>query len=179
MILLLGASPVYCVTRLGNVFRASRNKTILATLIFEGRRDIFSVSLALNNVVIPFGAFIMVITCTAILVVNLHRKTKWRKVAAAANAEQVFKRDQKISNMVLIISTVFIVCFIPTCVTCLAMAITPQIEMYGRYRNTSLVICGVDFALESTNSSINIFIYYNMSSKFKARLRELLRLSPE
>lgn len=176
-VLLLGSvSPVFCITRLGQVFIASRNKTILATIPTEGRVSVYTATLAVNNVIIPFGAFAMVIICTATLVVSLHRKSKWRQFAAAVNSDQLSSRDQKVSKMILIISTVFIVCFIPSCVSCLAMTFVPDLDMYGRFRNTCLLIFGLNFTLESANSSVNIFVYYAMSSKFRAKLQELFKI---
>lgn len=177
--LLVSVSPIYCVNRFGMVFSDSRNKTIYGRIHTEGRFEVMKVSLAVNNVVIPTLAFLIVIICTSILVVSLHRKTKWRQNSTGGNSEHQLNRDQKVSKMVLIISTVFIICFIPSSVGCLVMTLEPEIEMYGRYRNTCLVIFGFSFTLESANSSVNIFIYYNMSSKFRAAFRELFCLEDE
>ncbi|BFZ07850.1 hypothetical protein BsWGS_10889 [Bradybaena similaris] len=176
ILLLAGVSPAYCVTRLGDVFVASRNKSILAAIPTEGRMSVYTGTIIVNNVVIPFAAFATVIICTATLVVSLHRKTKWRQSASAVNSEQSVSRDQKVSKMVLIISTVFIVCFIPTAVSCLTVSLVPELDMYGRFRNTCLLIFGINFTIESANSSVNIFIYYNMSTKFRATFRELLKM---
>lgn len=173
-VLIVSVSPIYYVNRFSIVFKHSRNKSVLAIVQTDDRMDVLRVAVAINNIVIPFGAFAVVIVCTAILVVNLHRKSKWRQTVTAGNSENMLSRDQKVSKMILIISVVFIFCFIPSCVNCVAITIEPRIDMYGQYRNTFIVLFGLCFALESANSSVNIFVYYNMSSKFRKTCKQLV-----
>lgn len=177
IVLIASVAPIYYVNRFAMVFNAAKNKTILAIVQTDDRWDIIKVSLTVNNVVIPFGAFAVVIVCTTILIVNLHRKTTWRKSVVVGSSENLMIRDQKVSKMILMISSVFIICFIPCCVGCVAMTLEPRIDMYGQYSNTFIVIFGASFILESANSSVNIFVYYNMSSKFRATFKDLLRVN--
>lgn len=175
VILVLSVSPIYCIDRFAMVFKPALNKTLLGIVHTDNRREVLKVTLAVNNVIMPFGAFAVIIICTTILVVKLHNKTKWRQssVVTASNSENLFKRDQKVSKMVLLISSVFIISFVPSCVNFLAITIEPKIDMYGQYSNTFIVIFGISFLLESINSSVNIFIYYTMSSKFRANFIDL------
>lgn len=176
--LILSVSPIYYINRFAMVFKPALNKTLLGIVYTDNRMDVLKVTLAVNNVIMPFGAFAVIIICTIILVVKLRQKTKWRQSTGvtAGNSENLLKRDQKVSKMVLLISSVFIICFVPSCVNFLAMTIEPRIEMYGQYSNTFVVIFGISFVLESINSSVNIFIYYNMSSKFRVNFRQLFCL---
>lgn len=75
------------------VFSPKRNKTILGIAYAENRLEILTTSIAVSNVIVPFGAFAIVIVCTAILIINLHRKPIWRKSAAATNSENLSSRD--------------------------------------------------------------------------------------
>lgn len=55
----------------------------------------------------------------------------------------------------------------------LAIAFEPALSVNGRYVAVSLAITGFSYVMESVNSSMNIFIYHHMSSKYRATFREL------
>lgn len=69
--------------------------------------------------------------------------------------------------MVVIISVMFIVCFSPMCINLLAVAFEPEFSFGGKYLKITLIFGGVGLILESINSSMNIFVYYNMSSRYR------------
>lgn len=69
--------------------------------------------------------------------------------------------------MVIVISSLFIVCFVPVSVNFIAYMILPEFFVDGKYRNMSIFFFGLGLILESTNSATNIFIYYSMSSKYR------------
>lgn len=174
------ASPVYCVNRFAWKFYPNRNKTIIGLVYTEDRESVEKVSFAINNVFIPFSSFVTVLICTIVLVVKLQRKTKWRqKVTTTDNFDTAAKRDQKVAKMVVTISTLFISCFIPVCIIFLAMTLTPEFSIDGKYKNIFIVVFGLSFILESTNSAVNIFIYYRMSSKYRTVFRKLFGFDKE
>lgn len=149
------------------------NRTILGLIHSDNREIVEKVSVLINNVIIPFGSFATVIVCTVVLVIKLDEKAKWRSSSVCAESDHLVNRDQKISKMIIMISTVFIICFTPSCVSFLAVALEPRLAIDGDFNNTFIVIFGLGFVLESANSAVNIFIYYNMSSKYRRTLRQI------
>lgn len=167
-------SPLYVVNRLGLQFNPARNKTIISLIYADNRESIEQISFAINNTFIPFSAFVVIITCTVILVVRLHSNAEWRmKSVTLVQADNVSNRNQKVARMVIMISGLFIACFVPISILFMAMSMVPGLSIVGKYRNAVIVIGGLGIVLESINSSVNIFIYYRMSSKFRAVFQQL------
>lgn len=178
--LLISATPVYFVNKLAMVFFPDKNSSILSLVPTENRHHVEQASFAFNNVTVPFVAFVVIIVCTLILVVKLGNQTKWRQNSAAGlQNERVSSRDKKVTKMVVVISTLFIVCFIPVSIIFIPMAVVPDFSVDGKYRNANIIFIGLGLILESANSALNIFIYYFMSSKYKEVFRDLCRIKPK
>ncbi|BFZ07874.1 hypothetical protein BsWGS_10913 [Bradybaena similaris] len=180
VVLLASVSPLYVVNRLGMKFYPARNRTLLGLVPTENRETVEQISFAINNVLIPFSAFIVVNLCTVILVIKLRKRTVWRnKTTSSTQADSVSIRNRKVAKMVVMISTLFIVCFVPISVVFTAVLLVPDLAIDGRFRNILIVVGGICFILESVNSSVNIFIYYHMSTKFRTIFRQLFCMTPD
>lgn len=172
IILFLSGAPVYAVNRLGSKDSPERNGTVLALLYLEGRETVDTIMFAVNNFFIPLTAFIVIVVCTVLLVYKLHKIVRWRQSASKVTTNSS-NRNQKVAKMVVIISVLFISCFIPLSMFMLAVAFEPELSLNGKYLNIGLILVGLGFVLESINSSVNIFIYYIMSSKYRVTFRVL------
>ncbi|CAL1528711.1 unnamed protein product, partial [Lymnaea stagnalis] len=74
---------------------------MLGLLYTADREYIEKVSFAINNVAIPFAAFVTVIASTIVLVVKLRGKTEWRtKSAAPGISASLSSRDQRVAQMI-------------------------------------------------------------------------------
>lgn len=174
IVLCSSAAPVYFVNRLAMTELPAKNRTVLTLVHTEHRESVEALSFTINNVIIPFVSFIIIIICTIILVVKLRVKAKWRTMSTSSTqAESISNRDTKVTKMVVIISGLFIFSFIPVCINFIAMSLVPEFSIGGKYENISLVMMGIGFLLESANSSANIFIYYHMSSRYKQAFHQL------
>ncbi|CAG5124061.1 unnamed protein product, partial [Candidula unifasciata] len=176
VVLIFCAAPSYAVNRLETVYLTALNKTVLVLAHSPNHDLVEKVSFTVNNVLIPFASFIVIIVCTVALVIKLHEASKWRsKSANNVQSDTVTNRNHKVTKMVVMISSLFIVCFTPVCINFIAMTLEPELSIGGRYMNVLIMIMGLGFVLESINSSMNIFIYYQMSSKFRATFCQLFR----
>uniref|UniRef100_A0A2C9LX96 G-protein coupled receptors family 1 profile domain-containing protein n=1 Tax=Biomphalaria glabrata TaxID=6526 RepID=A0A2C9LX96_BIOGL len=180
LILIASVTPVYCVNSYGWKYFPSRNKTLIGLVYTPDRESVEKVSFTFNNIIIPFFAFLTIVCCTLVLVAKLRSKAKWRrKSTSAGQTDQMTSRDQKVTKMVVMISTLFIVCFTPICVVFIGMTAEPDLSINGKYHNMFFVVFSFGYILESTNSAMNIFIYYKMSSRYRQVFREvILRQSP-
>lgn len=166
-ILMSSVAPVYVVNRLDMKFDPLRNKTLLGIVSTGDREHVEKISFAVNNFFLPFAAFFVIIFCTAILAVNLRKRQHWLKSSSANLGTELTNRNHRVAKMVVMMSTLFIACFIPTSVIMLAVAFERSLTFGGKYINIGIVIGGIGFFLESVNSSVNIFIYYYMSTKYR------------
>lgn len=178
-IILIGSeTPIYCVYGLASKFYPDKNKTLVGLVSTKDRDIVEKVSFPINNVFVPTSAFVTVSVSTIILVYELRKKAAWRKtVTVETSSTSMSSRDQKIAKMVVMISVLFITCYLPSVMNFMAMLLEPQFAIDGKFKSIFLVMFGFCFTLESTNSTMNIFIYYRMSSRYKTVFRQLFRLS--
>lgn len=168
LVLWCSASPVYTVNKLGTKFSPELNTTIFGLIYTEGREQVEKLTFTINNFILPFVTFIIIVICTVTLVVTLNNTTKWREQSASLTSSQgVSNRNKRVAKMVVMISTLFIICFVPISVCMLALAFYPELSFGGEYVNLGIMLGGICFIMESINSSANIFIYYHMSAKYR------------
>ncbi|GFR62968.1 chemosensory receptor A [Elysia marginata] len=172
-------SPVFFASPLGWKFSPKRNRTLYMQLGVDN--EVEQITYGLSNVC-GYVAFFVVILCTAILITSLRRKAKWREgvtgtgtsvkdsddLAASKSGSGGVSKEMKIIKLVVIISTVFIGSYFPSTVVFLAATAMPGFSATGKYHNLFFMACSLTYNLEAINSSVNIFIYLNMSSKYKA-----------
>lgn len=167
-------APVYVVNRIQLKFFPMRNKTVLGLVHLDYPDNVENISYIINNVLFPFAAFLVIIVCTVILVVHLQNKSRWRRsTATSTQSLNACNRSVRVAKMVVMISVIFIACFTPLSINFIAMTIEPELSLGGKYVNVLLTIMGVGFALEAVNSSVNIFIYYYMSSRYRGVFHQL------
>ncbi|CAG5135334.1 unnamed protein product [Candidula unifasciata] len=161
------SAPEFYVTQLGWKFYPERNRTMLGIHFIDGREKFESVTLVMNNIVLQCVAFVSVVICTVVLIIQLNRKAQWRQQSTRGDAASSGK-DKRVIKMISFIAVIFIVCELPSVVNVIAMAFNPQIHPSGINYNMFYVIWSVVYVMESVNSTVNIFVYFNMSSRYKA-----------
>lgn len=163
-------SPFYFVNRLEWRHSLTSNKSLL-TLVHSGNRIIVeTVTFPIHSVAMSVIALVSVIICTVVLVVSLYKKTKWRQASVAVTAkkqEENSEKEKKLVTMVTFISTIFIICYTPATVLFLVMAYNPDFSFSGKYENLFYVLWSLTLVLETVSSSVNIFVYFRMSTKFR------------
>lgn len=165
--LISSGSPVYAVNRLDMIFSAGRNRTILGLVSTSDKENVEKIYLIINNFLFTFVAFAIVIICTVLMVISLQNRAKWRQSSTAALPTGVTARHMRTAKMVVMVSTLFIVGFIPLSTVSLIMALLPGFNIYGKYMNIGMIISGIVMLTESVNSSANIFIYFHMSVTYR------------
>ncbi|CAG5128205.1 unnamed protein product [Candidula unifasciata] len=164
-------SPFYYVNRLEWRLHLPKNKTLLTLVFTEDKVFVETITFPIHSVAMSVLALVCVVVCTIILIIKLNKKSKWRQENATSNSTTLdtsSRKEQKVVKMVTSISVVFIVCYTPSTVTFVMMTCYPEFSLTGKFMNTWYVVWSLTVLLETINSSINIFIYFNMSSKFKA-----------
>ncbi|XP_013089577.2 neuropeptide receptor 15-like [Biomphalaria glabrata] len=161
--------PIYCTASLVYSFSQFRNKTLLVMAYNDLRLEMESVSSVVNNI-IPVSCFILIVVCTAITVYQLNKKSKWR--ALTSNISE--SRDRKLEKMVVLISAIFIVCYLPCEILFVWMLIDPELRFDGQQSNLFKVCVSILYLAETLNASTNIFVYYSLSSKYQKTVSALL-----
>ncbi|XP_012936094.1 uncharacterized protein LOC101848342 [Aplysia californica] len=166
---LLGIFPAVSAMYFDWKFFPDRNMTLIGLKFHAGGGETKLVSFSLNVISLLFS-FLLVVVCTAILVYKLISKTKWRQEmsGAAPDVKQTsVSRDQKVVKMVVFISAVYIGCFFWSAVSMIISMLVPGYSVVGPNKNMFQTVWSFLLLLEGTNSSVNMFIYLKMSSKFR------------
>lgn len=167
-------------------FYPDTNKTFVGIVyrlnVYE-RKITDCVGYAISGVFMPSTCFFSVAALTVVLVVKLNQQSAWRrsmmtdvsvtKLKADLN-NQVNSRDQKAAKMVVFISVIFIVCYLPAVGIFIAGYVEPKLSYDGEYKNMFLVTLSISFTAEAVNSSINIFVCFSMSTKYRESFRNCL-----
>lgn len=164
-------APVYVVNKLDWKYFPLRNKTLIGLVPMGDHDFVESISYIINNVVLNFLAFAIIIICTLILSIQLYNKSKWR--IKSTNDTSLSNQNKSVAKVVIMISIIFIACFIPVSVLFIFMSLDPEYSVNGKYSYIVLMAGGFGLILESLNSSVNICVYYYMSTKYRSTFKEI------
>jgi ABC-type Fe3+ transport system permease subunit len=159
---------VYAVNKLDVKFSSVRNRTIVGLVFEDNQQSVEMITFLINNFILPFAAFVVIFICTTILLFRLRVHARWRQTSTIdSKIIRATNRNHKAAKMATIVSSLFIVCFVPVNVIVLCIAFLPSMSFNGKHMGVSIILGGMGYTMESINSSMNIFIYYYMSSKYK------------
>ncbi|KAK3800227.1 hypothetical protein RRG08_005198 [Elysia crispata] len=190
------AALVYIVIRFEWKFSEQRNRTVLGVKYMHNpnQRALTDFIWLFYSLPLQFIPLITVVICTIFLVIALNRSAQWRKAYSQTTTKEGQNRNEigiskgtaakrrtrskedRIGKTVMIIAIVFIVCSSPAAINNAVTRAEPEYRASGQYRKLNLFVAGSAACVNAVNSSVNIFIYYNMSSKFKLALKKLLCL---
>lgn len=175
IIIIATFSLQYATSYLDWRFFEDRNKTLIGLAFRSNKNSMENLIFYLYSIS-GFVSFIAVICFTVLLVVQLKLKSQWRMKANlnSAMAETITVRDRKTMSMVAIIALVLIICYTPGVTSSIATIAEPEFSVIGRYMNVFFVMWTFNFICDAANSSINIFVYYNMGSKYRETFHDVL-----
>ncbi|KAH9507544.1 hypothetical protein Btru_051406 [Bulinus truncatus] len=115
-----------------------------------------------------FTSFPMIVLFTLILIWKLHRISHWRvkSVKSTNSSDAGLKRDKMVIRLVMVIACVLIVSLSPSMVYFMLTSVSIDFDT-GKYRMSLIVLGWFAYLMDVVNSSVNIIIYYNMSSNYK------------
>lgn len=186
--LVCGSSFGFTTTKLSWKFYPEKNKTLLGILYSTDTYENYVldiISFIINGMFMPVASMLCVTIFTFILVVKLKQAAAWRSLNSSSlikmdkkmlNKDINFNtKEQKATKMVVLISTVFIICLVPAIPVFIGGCVEPKLTHRGLYKNLVLTLMSVTFTAECINSSINIFAYISVSTKYRRTFKNLFR----
>lgn len=168
--------PEYATAYLGWRFDISLNETRIGLLFTAERHHVEGV-IYVVHAILGMLSFAGVLIFTALLVIKLEHSSRWRKNATCSSikTEAVSNRDAKTVKMVVLIACVLIACYSPGAVVAtVTFIIGPEFDIRGKYINICEAMWSIAITFQSINSSVNIFLYYAMSSKYRQTFHEVV-----
>ncbi|CAL1538690.1 unnamed protein product, partial [Lymnaea stagnalis] len=171
--LVVGAAqtPLFCTSTLEWVFSPGRNRTVIGQVARAMSEEIDGIAFSVN-LIFPFGSFSIVVVCTAVSSAQLKQTSQWRAKSAVGPSRElgqsVSGREKKVVKMVVMISVLFIVSFLPTAVAQIVYGAIadepPLVPVFVFYIGVAFSFIKV---LEAVHASVGIILYYTMSSKYR------------
>ena len=130
-----------------------------------------------HNIILAFAmnliAVAVVFICTVITVIKLKLALTWR--STTANSSNVQTQQTALTKMLVVVCCIFAVCSLPDCVIALVRRFEPEYAPGRKYVNIFSLTHVISHQLFlATNCSVNFFVYYKMSSRFRLEVRRLI-----
>ena len=117
--------------------------------------------------------FPVVLITTAFLIVRLKQSLKWRGTAVN-KPDNDSGKEKRVVRSVILICSMFICCFLPNLAILTVRASYPQFSLISpRLKWFVRIFYLFAFFFQTLNSSINIFIYYSMSSRYRGIFKDV------
>ncbi|CAL1545313.1 unnamed protein product, partial [Lymnaea stagnalis] len=161
--------PEYMTFYLDWKYFPDRNKTLIGMV----PRRYSEAARGVTFKIITFSQFLsipFIILFTVILTAKLRQKSKWRvKTTSCADRalKNMNKKDSKAIKMITAIAFIHILCYLPTYIGLLIVVTVPEFSIVGFYKNSFVVEFSFSGLFEAVNSSLGIFLYYRMSTKYR------------
>lgn len=195
--------PLYFYTHFAPEFFKEYNRSML-TYTFapaSSKAAYERISVFIHSTIPTTIHFLVVSISTVILVKHLRKQSKWRQQTAAHGttstkadhqngstndgvkenpSNSMASKEKRVVKMVTFVAAIFITCFFPHMIAMMTTSFDPEFNVMGKRKNTYRTVGCFVLTLEALNSSVNIFVYYRMSSKYRSIFRKtFLRLGDE
>lgn len=167
---LMALSPEYVDSYLDWKFYPELNRTLVG-IVDRNRNDNGEDMVFIFTSASGIVSFVTILFLTIFLVCKLASKARWRRSVTAE--KDVSTKDKKTIKMVALIATVLIVCYAPGTAISMVTIFEPEFHLMGKYMNIFFATWSFAFVFQTVNSSVNIFLYYNMSTKFRQTFDQL------
>ncbi|GFO49119.1 thyrotropin-releasing hormone receptor [Plakobranchus ocellatus] len=155
----------------------------------------------LIGIVNPIFCFIVIVTCTLIIVYQLNKMSRFRAAATAsapANKSQtatdtptaaagptstsgantapgntLSSRDRQVVKMLVVVIIVYIVALLPRFAHYAGKFLEPDFAYLRRYHNMFTLSSYIVLLFDYINASVNLFIYLTMSTNFRATFYQM------
>lgn len=173
LFMFLTLAPEYIVYYFGEHFYPFRNETRIG---IKERKNLQHVNgiISVLYAVIGIVSLAALVLFTCLLVLRMQRRLQWR--TRSTNNEDasaaMSKRDRKSMKMVCALAVTIVISVTPSLCLSWAAFCVPGFVVTGRYRTIVHVTWCAAFLAEAVNSSVNIVLFYKMSSQFRNTIRE-------
>ncbi|XP_059168464.1 galanin receptor 2b-like [Physella acuta] len=175
LIMLLDLVPAYYVVYLDWIYVPELNRTLLMAAFHEDPNVVFDYSYIVTDLFIPYITFGIIIVCTCVVVVKLKSRAMWRSSVSVVKDKTIPGKEKKLVLMLVVVSVIFTVCLMPQSAILTAVGLVDELGVRGRNFDVALVCYSIAYLFESVSSSINLIVYYRMSTKFRYTLFDIFK----
>ena len=118
-------------------------------------------------------SIVVVIICSSITISMLKKAAKRRK-AMRESQSAASQSETRVTKMLLFLCVTYVVCVFPDVVGAFTTYLVPEFMLYRKHHNLFVVCFEVFFLFSCLNSTVNVFAYLALSTRFRATLAEII-----
>lgn len=178
IVTLLCPVPIFFTSYLDWNFYPDKNRTLLG-LVFTHDREAIESLLYSIHAIVGVLSVIAVVTFTLVLILKIREKSAWRQTLNVQQKQKDFvsNKERMTMFMVVLIAIILLVCYTPSIILCVASLYIPDFSAAGKYVNLHYILWSFALLFETINSSVNIFLYLKMSTKYRRTFHALFTRS--
>ena len=178
--------PRYLTMGLVEVKSPATNRTMLTIDMVKYDQDVFSATLMASSTVPTLLCFVVVVIGTIFLITSFKRSRRLREsmttsknTASSGTADgnkpdKMADKDTKLIRSVIAICIVYIVGATPNVLVILVLTFYPRFQIFDAYLgNLAWGMALLGTLIQSVSFSVNIFVYFNMMSKYQQTFKTL------
>ncbi|XP_005096770.1 uncharacterized protein LOC101854565 [Aplysia californica] len=145
---------------------------------------------SVSRTVLPGICLSLIIISVIVLTIKLKQASKFRQASASHGNKDNNKnsdssstkqnpsssKELRVIKAVTLVSTIFVVCYIPDIVVSCCQIFFPEFSDRGRYRNMRKLVDEIHSVMTTVNSSVNIFVYFTFNTRYREKLVSLRAL---
>ena len=180
--------PVLSISRLGWRKDPVTNASYLSVISDDDSLKFSKMRIndALNRNFLAWTTYIVMIVCAALLSFKLFESSKVRSLPSTASGSgessnqirapkrKLSQKDVRVVQSVVLVCVIFIVAQIPSIGHSVARVAVEEFNDNGNLVWFASIILQTSVTCNMANASLNIFVYYNFNSRYRAVLRSLL-----
>nr|KAI8742438.1 psychosine receptor-like [Biomphalaria glabrata] len=176
LVLSLYLFPPYFSIYLGLKIIPGWNRTVLSIFYQSYGESVLRLSYNFTDLLLPYGTFLILILSSATIFFQLKAKAKWRHSISSESLQSgksvaPFK-ERKSVVMLMTVSIVCVLLVLPKSLMLTVGGVVREMKMDGAYKDITTIVYSFTSLLETINSSITIFIYYRMSTKYRTEFQK-------
>ena len=118
-------------------------------------------------------SIVVVIICSSITISMLRKAAKKRK-AMRESQSAASQSETRVTKMLLFLCVTYVVCVIPDVIAAMTTYFIPEFMFYRKYHNIFVICVEMFFLFSCLNSTVNVFAYLALSTRFRATLGEMV-----
>ncbi|GFR57746.1 chemosensory receptor A [Elysia marginata] len=132
----------------------------------------------LNRGFVIYLSYGILVTCVAVLTFKLYQAAKTRrdclKTSQTSDQQGLSSKDLQVVKSVVLVCTIFVLLQLPSLISSTVRLIVLEFDD-GKYLVYLFgIFSHVTLTCTQLNASINIFVYYNYNSRYRAVFRSLV-----
>ena len=148
------------------------NRSVASLIENRALASVFPIVGGILFILKPVSIFAVIIG-SSISIDKLKKATKKRR-AMRESQSAASQSETRVTKMLLFLCVTYVVCVLPDVAGAFTTYFVPQFFFYRKHHNLFVVCFEVFFVASCLNSTVNVFAYMALSSRFRATVGEMI-----